>query len=141
MGNKPKPENKLHRAAYLFGIAAVFLPVMEPFLPLIFTLAGSVFLGNLVKFFLNYRINRRLNQPYKASGPSGQHVSARDTRQTPPPSPPPREDPLRPHRELLGLPPCFTQAQLKVQYRALAVAYHPDRYSGVHKWKSGGPKK
>jgi hypothetical protein len=133
MGYQSKIESKFHRAAYLFGIAAVFLPALEPFLPLIFTLAGSILLGNLVKFFLNYRINRTFNQPYKASGPSGQHASAGDNggRQTPPLPPPPKEDPLKMHRELLGLPPHFTQAQLKAQYRAMAASYHPDRYSGV----------
>jgi hypothetical protein len=132
MGNQPKPENKLHRAAYFFGIAAVFLPALEPFLPLIFTLMGSILLGNLVKFFLNYRINRTFNQPYKASGSSGQHASAGDNggRQIHPPPPPPKEDPLRPQRELFGLPPNFTQAQLKARYRTMAAAYHPDRYSG-----------
>jgi hypothetical protein len=132
VGNQSKIESKFHRAAYLFGIAAVFLPALEPFLPLIFTLAGSILLGNLVKFILNYRINKRLNQPYKASGSSGQRASAGDNsgRQTPPPPPPPKEDPLQPYRELFGLPPYFTQAQLKAQYRALAAAYHPDRYSG-----------
>jgi hypothetical protein len=38
-------QNKISRLAYTGGVILFFLPVFEPFLPLMFTLAGSIVLG------------------------------------------------------------------------------------------------
>jgi hypothetical protein len=59
-------QSKLYRLAYLGGIAVFFLPVLEPFLPLMFTVADSLVLGGLVRFIFGLLINRKLNQTYWA---------------------------------------------------------------------------
>jgi hypothetical protein len=135
-------QNKVSRLAYLGGIALFFFPVLEPFLPLMFTVAGSLVLGGLVRFIFSLLINRKLNQTYRAytssnarrpngsggsKGPNDPHTG-RPGANIPPPQP---EDPLKPYRTLLGLPAGFTQAQLKAAYRAMAAQYHPDRYESA----------
>jgi hypothetical protein len=64
--NTDRIQSKVYRLAYLGGIALFFFPVLEPFLPLMFTIAGSLVLGSLVRFIFNILINRKLNQTYRA---------------------------------------------------------------------------
>jgi hypothetical protein len=133
-------QNKLYRLAYLGGVAAFFFPVLEPFLPLMFTVVGSLVLGGLVRFIFGILINKKLNQTYRtytssdagksngsggSTGPNGPHAGR------PGGNKPQPEDPLTPYRTLLGLPSGFTQAQLKAAYRAMAAQYHPDRYESA----------
>jgi hypothetical protein len=119
-----------------------FFPVLEPFLPLMFTVAGSFVLGGLVRFIFSLLINRKLNQTYRAytssntqrpngsggSNSSNDPLAGRPGANIPPPQP---EDPLKSYRALLGLSPGFTQARLKAAYRAMAAQYHPDRYESA----------
>jgi hypothetical protein len=135
-------QSKIYRLAYIGGIAAFFLPVLEPFLPLMFTIAVSLVLGGLVRFIFSRLINRKLNQTYRAyassnaQGPKGSSDpnasrssnEGRPGTNIPPPQP---EDPLKPYRALLGLPPGFSRGQLKAAYRAMAAQYHPDRYESA----------
>jgi hypothetical protein len=125
---------KISRLVYIGGTGLFFLPVFEPFLPLMFTLAGSLVLGGLVKFIFGLLINKNLNQSYRTSASSnaGQPKgSGGSNTGTPGPNNPPamQPDPLKPYRAVLGLSPDFTQGQLKAAYRALAARYHPDRYT------------
>jgi hypothetical protein len=127
-----KAQNKLYRLAYLGGIAAFFLPFFEPFLPLLFTIAGSLILGGLVRFIFICLANRKLNQKYRAYSSSRAHASGSNfNRQAggADNNPLPPHDPLKPYRELFGLQPGFTRAQLKSAYHALAAKYHPDHYA------------
>jgi hypothetical protein len=127
-------QNKISRLAYIGGIVLFFLPVFEPFLPLMFTIAGSLVLGGLVKFIFGLLINKKFNQTYRASASpntgqtkgSGTPNSGTPGPNTPPANPP---DPLKPYRAVLGLPLDFTQGQLRTAYRAMAAQYHPDRYT------------
>jgi hypothetical protein len=135
-------QSKVYRLAYLGGIAVFFFPVLEPFLPLMFTAAGSLVLGGLVRFIFGLLINRKLNQTYRAytssnaqrpnepGGSNGSHDphAGSPGANIPPPRP---EDPLEPYRTLLDLPPGFSRGQLKAAYRAMAAQYHPDRYESA----------
>jgi hypothetical protein len=135
-------QNKVYRLAYLGSIPLFFFPVLEPFLPLMFTVAGSLILGGLVRFIFSLLINRKLNQTYRAytssnsrrpnvsggsNGPNDPHTGTPGVN-IPPPQP---EDTLKPYRTLLGLPSGFTRAQLKAAYRAMAARYHPDHYTSA----------
>jgi hypothetical protein len=127
-------QNKISRFAYMGGIGLFLLPVFEPFLPLMFTIAGSLVLGGLVKFIFSLLINKKLNQTYRAytSSNTGQtkNSGGSNTRTSSPNNPPAMPpDPLKPYRAVLGLSPDFTQSQLKASYRAMTTQYHPDRYA------------
>jgi hypothetical protein len=132
-------QNKVYRLAYLGGIALFFFPVLEPFLPLMFTIAGSLVLGGLVRFIFSLLINRKFNQTYRAytSSNARRPNGSSDSRDShtkepganiPPPQP---EYPLKPYSDLLNLPPGFSQSQLRAAYRAMAARYHPDRYTSA----------
>jgi hypothetical protein len=132
-------QNKLSRFAYMGGIGLFLLPVFEPFLPLMFTIAGSIVLGGLVKFIFSLLINKKLNQTYRAYTSSNtgktKNSGGSNTRTSSPNNPPAMPpDPLKPYRAVLGLSPDFTQGQLKAAYRALAARYHPDRYTQEAAW-------
>jgi hypothetical protein len=129
-----KARHNLSRLAYLGAGAFFFFPFLEPFLPLLVAITGSLILGGLVKFIFGLLINRNLNQTYRtytssnagrSNGPGGPNpgTSGPDN----PPARPP--DPLKPCCAVLGLPSDFTQGQLKTAYRAMAAQYHPDRYT------------
>jgi hypothetical protein len=135
-----KGQNKLSRLAYLGTGALFFFPVLEPFLPLMVTIAGSLVLGGLARLIFGLLINRNLNQTYRTSTSSNAYRSNGSGRADTgtagaggtPIRPP---DPLAPYRALLGLPPGFTRGQLKAAYRAMAAQYHPDRYTSAPAWE------
>jgi hypothetical protein len=130
----PKAQHNLSRLAYLGAGAFFFFPFLEPFLPLLVTIAGSLVLGGLVKFIFGLLINRNLNQTYRtytsssarrAKGPGGSKTGSPG-----PDNPPARPaDPLKPYRTLFGLPSDFNRGQVKTAYRTMAAQYHPDRYT------------
>jgi hypothetical protein len=140
--NTGRIQSKLYRFAYLGGIAIFFFPVLEPFLPLVFTIAGSLVLGGLVRFIFSLLVNRKLNQTYRAytssntrrpNGSDGSSGSNDPHTERPGANTPPsqQDDPLKPYRTLLGLPSGFSRGQLKAAYRAMAAQYHPDRYEAA----------
>jgi curved DNA-binding protein CbpA len=134
--NTGRVQSKLYRLACIGGAAAFFFPVFEPFLPLIITVAGSIVLGCLTRFIFSLLINKNLNQSYRtytsscagAADSADGSINSRNGKTIPPPQP---EDPLKPYRALFGLPPGFSQGQLKSAYRSLAAQYHPDRYESA----------
>ncbi|MDR2019301.1 MAG: J domain-containing protein [Treponema sp.] len=128
-----RTQGKISRLACIGAAALFFFPALEPFLPLMLTVAGSLVLGGLVKFIFGLLVNRKLNQTYRAyssnagrSAGSGGSSTGTAGPDTPPARPP---DPLKPYRAVFGLPSNFTRSQLKAAYRAMAAQYHPDRYT------------
>jgi hypothetical protein len=124
-------QEKIYRLAYIGGIAAFFLPVFEPFLPLMFTIAGALVLGSFVKFLFRVIVNKKFNRTYRAynnSSNTGASYNAQEGKRTGANIPPRPEDPFEAYRALLDLPAGFTRAQLKKAYRTKAAQYHPDRY-------------
>jgi hypothetical protein len=129
-----RTQGKISRLAYIGAAALFFFPALEPFLPLMLTIAGSLVLGGLVKFIFSLLVNRKFNQTYRAyassnagrSAGSGGSSAGTAGPDTPPARPP---DPLEPYRAVFGLPSNFTRNQLKAAYRAMAAQYHPDRYT------------
>jgi hypothetical protein len=140
--NTGRIQSKLYRFAYLGGIAIFFFPVLEPFLPFMFIVVGSLVLGVLVRFIFSLLVNRKLNQTYrtytsfdtgKPNGSDGSSSSNDPHAERPGVNTPPsqQDDPLKPYRALLGLPSSFSRGQLKAAYRAMAAQYHPDRYESA----------
>jgi hypothetical protein len=116
--------------------------IITPFLPLAFTVIGSLVFSLLVKQIFVYMLNRRITREYRYTGANPKTQSSRkqakrvhddasekggvnsETVFT-------QQDSLSIYRSLLGLGQPFTGEELKAAYRSSAAKYHPDRYASA----------
>jgi len=141
--------NGVSRLAFLGASVAIayaaFADFINPFIPLIVTVIGSLIAGFLVRAIFIRLLNKRLFSEYRYTNTtankqstqrntnntrsettSNENTNREKINHTNPFTPP---DPLSLYRNLLGLGTRFTSDELKTAYRNCAAMYHPDRYA------------